>query len=112
MIVRMRDNIEPLCDRDFSAMQLEGFTATNIQLTFRAYACKEPGCTRAYNSSLGYFDVSNTVSLEDQVRRECPEEQTFMFVSGVSADSGKERWTCAQVHCDHSEIVEPVKRSA
>jgi hypothetical protein len=57
MIVAMRDNIKPLCDRHFSLMKLEGFAAQNIQLTFRAYVCKEPGCTRAYNSTIGYHDI-------------------------------------------------------
>ena len=114
MIVTMRDNIKPLCDRHFSAMELTGFEATNIQLRFSAYVCKNPGCTRAYNSSQAYHDINmNTgVSFTDQVRRQCPDDQTFMFISGVNRDSGEQTWTCAQVHCDHSEIVEPANRTA
>jgi hypothetical protein len=114
MIVAMRDNIKPLCDRHFSLMKLEGFAAQNIQLTFRAYVCKEPGCTRAYNSTIGYHDIimNKGVSFAERIRRECPDDKTFMFVSGINEDSGEQTWTCAQRHCDHSEVVEPAKRTA
>ena len=111
MIVTMKENIKPQCDRHFWPMELTGFEATNTRLHFRAYACKAPGCTRAYNSSSGYHDIrmDTGVSFAAQVRRECPDDQTYMFISAVNPESGDQTWTCAQVHCDHSEVVKSLR---
>src|SRR5262249_31393838 len=80
---------------------------------FSAHICKTPGCTRAYNTSLGYHDIhmDTGVSFADQVRRQCPDDQTFMFVSGVNLESGEQTWTCGQVHCNHSEVVQTALRN-
>ena len=118
MNVKPRDDIKPLCDRHFSRMELARFGAGDLELAFAgaftsgAYICKDPGCARAYESALGYRDMNTGISFADQVRRQCPDDQTSMFVSGINRDSDEQTWTCAQVHCDHSEIVPPAKRTA
>ena len=70
-------------------------------LTMKAFKCGERDCTRAYNSSLGYFDIVNDRYLQLKHQQLCPDDGMPMYMDAISPES-IETWRCAQVGCDHS----------
>jgi hypothetical protein len=71
-------------------------------VTVQAYKCFEAGCTRAYNSSQGYFDIvdGNTMVLQME-QHDCPDCGLPMYLRNWWSD-GTETWRCAQVGCKQS----------
>jgi hypothetical protein len=100
MIVTMRPGIEPLCDKCLCPMPLSQFSESP-GLTAKVFKCGEPGCTRAYVSSMGYFDIVNDQFARQKHQQICPEDGTPMFMDAISPEH-IETWRCAQIGCDHS----------
>lgn len=109
MIVMMKRDIAPLCDRHHSPMQLAQFGASNIALTFIAYKCLDDSCSRAYQHGSGYVDITDFVSFENGLRRDCPEDDTTMYLAEIDPN-GIQIWRCGQVSCVYSEAVNPHER--
>ena len=101
MLVTTRPAIKPLCTRHHAVMILaELGELTGVAV--HAYKCGEPGCTRAYNSSQGYFDlVDESTMLLQMEQQDCPDCGLTMYLRSLQAD-GAETWRCAQVGCRHS----------
>jgi hypothetical protein len=101
MLLTTRPAIKPLCTRHHAIMSLaEVGELTGV--TFQAYKCGEPDCTRAYNSSQGYFDlVDDGVMLLQMEQQDCPDCGLPMYLRSLQAD-GTETWRCAQAGCKHS----------
>ncbi len=101
MIVTMREGIRPLCSRHFGPMKLYKF-GDPTGLTVRAFKCDEAGCTRAYNSSMGYFDIVNDqYKLLDKEQQDCQRDETPMFLERIEDDT--EIWRCGQRGCDYTQ---------
>jgi len=100
-LVTTRPAIKPLCTRHHVIMILAEFgEQTGVRV--RAYKCGEPDCTRAYNSSQGYFDlVDGSTMLLQMEQRDCPDCGLPMYLRSLQPD-GTETWRCAQVGCKHS----------
>ena len=100
-LITTRPTIKPLCTRHHAGMCLSDLGEQN-GVTFQAYKCAEPGCTRAYNSSQGYFDLEDDgVMFLPMEQRDCPDCGLPMYLRALQAD-GSETWRCAQVGCKHS----------
>jgi len=106
MIVTMRAGISPKCTRHRVAMKpcrIGEPTGFNMQ----AYACDVNGCTRAYNSSRGYFDIVNEQFVQqDNEQQDCHRCDLPMYLDEVSSDR-MEVWRCAQHDCDYSIHLTP-----
>lgn len=94
----MKHDMEPLCDRDFTSMEVDQDAYT----TFR-YVCNSPGCIRAWSPSIGYYNLT----CESELGLVCSDHrgggrQTHMFISAVGEDG--QVWTCG---CGHSELAKP-----
>lgn len=100
MIVTMQPEIEPLCDKCLFPMTLHKF-GESTSLTVRAFKCGETGCTRAYNSSFGYFDIVDDRYARQKEQQICPEDAMPMYMHAISPE-GVETWRCAQIGCTHS----------
>ncbi len=100
MIVTMRPGIEPLCDKCLCPMALAKF-GDPTGLTMKAFKCGEKNCTRAYNSSFGYFDIVNDGYLQQKHQQKCLDDGTPMYMDAISPES-IETWRCAQIGCNHS----------
>jgi len=93
--------IKPLCTRHHGLMSLAEF-GDLTGVTVQAYKCGEAGCTRAYNSSQGYFDlVDGSTMVLQMEQRDCPDCGVPMYLRALQPDS-TETWRCAQVGCKHS----------
>lgn len=100
MMVTMRPGIEPLCDQCLVPMTMHQF-GEPTGLTVKAFKCGEPGCTRAYNSSFGYFDIVSDRYARQKEQQLCSEDGTPMYMDAISPE-GIETWRCAQTGCNHS----------
>lgn len=100
MIVTMRPGISPICTEHHVAMKpcrLGEPTGFNM----RAYACDVNGCTRAYNSSQGYFDIVNDRFVQQETEQEdCHRCDLPMYLESVQGQN--EIWRCAQVGCNYA----------
>jgi len=101
MITTMRHDINPLCDDHHEPMRLKGLESGN--LTAKAFVCLLPNCSRAYNGSLGYFDVTQDGWLAEKWQQKCPKDGHPMFLESISSEG--ENWRCAQVNCDHAQLM-------
>jgi len=71
-------------------------------LTVLAYKCDEASCTRAYNTSMGYFDIVNDqYKLLDKEQQDCHRDETHMFLERVERDT--EIWCCGQHGCNYTQ---------
>src|ERR1041385_4937945 len=68
MLVMMKRNVTPLCDRHHKPMQLAQFGASNIALNFVAHRCMVESCSRVYQHGHGYIDVTDVISFEQNTR--------------------------------------------
>jgi hypothetical protein len=109
MIVTMKPGITPLCDRHHKPMELVQFGASNISMTLVVHKCMVPACTRVYQHSFGYHDITDVISFEDVFRRDCPEDEMSMYLAETRSD-GAQLWCCGQMHCDYSEQANPHER--
>jgi hypothetical protein len=100
MIVTMRPGIRPLCTDRHKLMNFAQF-GEPTQLTVKAYKCDEAGCTRAYNSSLGYFDLVEDRPLMGKSQQKCPQDDTPVFLESIAGPD--DIYRCAQIGCDHSQ---------
>jgi len=100
-LVTTRPAIKPLCTRHHALMIAAEFGEL-AGVTVHAYKCFEANCTRAYNSSQGYFDLvdGNTMLLQME-QQDCPDCGLPMYLRSWQPD-GRETWRCAQVGCPHS----------
>jgi hypothetical protein len=114
MIVTMRPGIKPRCTLHRTAMKLYQF-GEPTGLMMKAYKCDEGGCTRAYNSSQGYFDIVNDrVVLLAKEQQDCHSCELPMYLDVVNPD-GTETWRCAQIGCNDAaqlmqDPVDPTQR--
>src|SRR5580765_3063532 len=111
MLVEMKQNVVPLCDRHLQPMRLGRCFAANISMTWLVYKCLSPNCTRVYETSRGYYDIDDEVNVEDILVRSCPEDTLTMYLELVN-DDGTQIWRCGQEGCNHSERVSPDERFA
>jgi hypothetical protein len=97
MIVTMRQGIKPLCNQCGMPMKLYQF-GDPTGFMMKAYKCDS--CTRAFNSSQGYFDIVNDqlVRLEHE-QEDCHCCELPMYLESVQGQN--EFWRCAQVGCDY-----------
>ena len=101
MLVNTRPVIKPLCTHHHTLMGLADFGEL-AGVTVQAYKCGEAGCTRAYNSSQGYFDlVDGSTMVLQMEQRDCPGCGVPMDLRTVQPD-GAETWRCAQLGCNQS----------
>jgi len=100
MIVTMRQEIRPLCTIHHVPMNLARFGDPAV-LMVTAFKCDESGCTRAYNTSLGYFDIVEKRFLADKEQQDCRLDGSHMFLEHAQGDL--ERWSCGQVGCDYKQ---------
>lgn len=100
MIVTMRTGIEPKCTRHGGPMNLAQFgEPTGLQI--KAYKCDKGSCTRAYNSSMGYFDIVEDRCLLQKEQQRCGTCDLPMYLDSVNPD-GTETWRCAQIGCSYA----------
>ena len=100
-LVTTRPTIKPLCTRHHAIMILAEFGELD-GISVQAYKCGEADCTRAYNSSQGYFDlVDGSTMLLQMEQQDCPDCGLPMYLRALQAD-GAETWRCAQVGCKQS----------
>lgn len=101
MIVTMREGIRPLCTTHGSPMKLYKFGDPAGPM-FKAFTCEESECTRAYNTSMGYFDIVNdNFRLLDKEQQDCHRDETPMYLERIAGDT--EVWLCGQRGCDYSQ---------
>ena len=97
MIVTMRQGIKPLCNQCGTPMELCQF-GEPTGLMMKAYKCDS--CTRAFNSSQGYFDlVSDQLVRLNQEQEDCHCCELPMYLESVEGQN--EIWRCALVGCDY-----------
>jgi hypothetical protein len=97
-LVTTRPVIKPLCTRHHTLMNPAEFGEQN-GVTVQAYRCGEADCTRAYNSSQGYFDlVDGSTMLLQMEQQDCPDCGLPMYLRAVQPD-GTETWRCGQLGC-------------
>ena len=101
MIVTMREDIWPLCDKHMAPTKLTLLQSGT--LSAKAFACSVAGCTRVYNGSLGYFDVMEDGWLAEKYQQKCPQDGSPMFLENVSGKT--ENWCCAQINCNHRQPI-------
>ena len=106
MLVIMKKDIVPLCDRHHKPMQLAQFGASNIAMTLIVHRCTVDACSRAYQHGFGYLDITDSVSFQDVFRRDCVEDEMTMYLAEIDA-SGAQVWRCGQLDCKYSELVNP-----
>jgi len=109
MLVIVKRDVTPLCDRDHQPMQLVQLGQPDSGLSFIAYRCTVDSCSRVYQHGHGYIDVAKTISFEARERRQCPECLTTLYLAEIE-DNGNQIWRCGQVHCEYSEKVNPHER--
>ena len=98
MLVTMRPGIKPKCTRHYTTM-LPSDSGIAAEITIGAYKCDEPNCTRAYNSSQGYFDIVDAgVIVLQMEQHDCSNCGLPMYLHSFHAD-GTETWRCGQVGC-------------
>ena len=100
-LVTTRPIIKPLCTRHHAVMIPAEFGEL-AGVTVQAYRCAQADCTRAYNSSQGYFDLEDGVMLLQMEQRDCPDCGLPMYLRAVEAAGGAETWRCAQLGCRQS----------
>jgi hypothetical protein len=109
MILEMRRDIHPICDKDHGPMRYVVYDMPNIGLSnIRLFACATTGCTRHFEHGRGYFDVIEHRFRPDPsaTRIPCPNCTVPMFLEDTTP-AGDERWRCAQVSCDNSRDRNP-----
>ncbi len=109
MLVMMKRNVTPLCDRHHTPMQLARFGESNIALTFVAHRCTLDSCSRVYQHGHGYIDITDFVSFENAERHWCPEDQTTLYLAEI-VENENQIWRCGQVQCEYLEKVNPHER--
>jgi predicted metal-binding protein len=103
-LVTTRPVIKPLCTHHHVLMSPAEF-GDLAGVTVQAYKCGEAGCTRAYNSSQGYFDlVDGSTMVLQMEQRDCPGCGVPMYLKALEAN-GTETWRCAQVGCKQSSAL-------
>jgi hypothetical protein len=98
MIVTTRQGIIPLCDKHRTPTRISRYEGGSFGMN--AFGCTESGCTRAYNTSSGYFDVVDGRILLQKEQQLCPEDGTAMFLESVSPPKSVELWRCGQINCN------------
>jgi hypothetical protein len=81
----LEEHLPPLCDKCRVPMW---------DSEPKGYKCREPGCSRRYNSKLGYFDYAGAPETVEQQRR-CPNDQSPLFLDAISPEA-IETWRCPQ----------------
>lgn len=109
MIVAMKQNVTPLCDHHHKPMELAQFGASNIGMRLIVHKCMVPACIRAYQHGFGYHDITDVISFENVLRRDCLDDEMTMYLAEINAD-GTQLWRCGQKYCDYSEQVDPNER--
>ena len=97
MNVAHRSEISPLCDIHRQPMDLFEYRGALFRVT--AFSCKMSGCSRAYDSRTGYFNVVNGRIALQKNQRLCRQDNTPMFLESV-LQNGIEVWRCGQIDCD------------
>jgi ribosomal protein S27AE len=88
--------IQPLCDRDQSPMIERILEDQLIEYPFPAYCCEMSDCTRAYTTSLGYFNVEGSGILLDKFGKQtCPNCGASMYLAAYNPETEDETWRCA-----------------
>jgi hypothetical protein len=96
MIFTMRQGIKPLCNQCGTRMKLHQL-GEPTDLMMKAYKCDR--CTRAYNSSQGYFDILNDQLVRlDHEQEDCHSCELPMYLESVQGQN--DIWRCAQVGCN------------
>jgi hypothetical protein len=77
--------------------------------SMKGYKCEVAGCTRAYNSHFGYFDLVDDRGLWQKEQQRCPDDDQPMYLEAVNQD-GTETWRCAGIGCNYSQqfVQDPV----
>ena len=89
--------IQPLCDRDQSPMSETILEDQLIERPFPAYRCEMSDCTRAYTTSLGYFNVEGSGILLDKFGKQtCPNCEASMYLAAYNPEREDETWRCAR----------------
>jgi hypothetical protein len=100
----MRPGIAPLCDKHKSPTTLSRYEGGSFGM--HAFACDKSECTRAYNTSSGYFDVVNGSVVLRKEQQLCPVDGTAMFLESVR-QGGAEIWRCGQINCEQAVPLKP-----
>ena len=88
--------IQPLCDRDQSPMS-EMILEDRLIEPFPVYRCQMSDCTRAYTTSLGYFNVEGSGILLDKFGKQtCPNCEASMYLAAYNPETEDETWRCAR----------------
>ena len=104
MLVSTRPGIKPKCTRHRALMNAAEL-GQPTELTIKAYKCSEAGCTRAYSTSQGYFDIMNDGVMVLQMEQlDCPSCGLPLYADSFHAD-GTETWRCAQMGCKYSSQI-------
>jgi len=89
--------IQPLCDRDQSPMSETILEDRSIERPFPVYRCQMSDCTRAYTTSLGYFNVEGSGILLDKFGKQtCPDCEASMYLAAYNPETEDEIWRCAR----------------
>ena len=92
-----RRDLQPLCDVDHSPMVEAILEDRSIERQFPAYCCQTSGCTRAYTTSQGYFNMEGGGILLDQFgKQRCPNCEASMYLAAYNPETEDEIWRCAR----------------
>src|SRR5215475_11872215 len=82
----MTARIQPLCDKDHTAMlaQIVRVATESGAVTFQAYGCDTLDCHRCYTESMGYFDfVASRTHISDR-QTICDTDACPMYLESAS----------------------------
>src|SRR6476660_6805066 len=91
-----------LCDKHPASLVVTRVQYNGMEL--ESFRCIQPGCTRHYNSAVGYFDVVRGRPLHDKFQQECPNCGTPMFRATLGINT-EETWRCPLSQCQHEQRI-------
>jgi hypothetical protein len=100
--VRMRRNIQPLCDKHNQMMTPVYLIwgTGNDTFSIPAFACEVRGCMRHFTITQGYHTISKgRVEKASKLFVLCSWDGLPMYLDEFEAQGSKRTWRCAQFGC-------------
>ena len=102
-----RLDIQPLCDKDYEPMTLDGYNFSgppDIGIAYfeLAYQCRRDDCSRCYNIVHGYFTLAEGRRFVDERIKLCP-HGVPMYIAEPQKENIPTVWRCGLIDCGCSK---------
>ena len=111
-LVRMRTDIEPICDEHLKSMELVllVWQVGTDAWTRHVFACKTLRCLRHYDIIHGYYTISDgRTEVNTKTHVSCPIDGLPMYLNEYRPQRRVGMWMCAQFGCEGKETRASVK---